>query len=284
MKPFLAVSLLLLIAISITPGIGYAEHDYEIIVTIGDTTITSTSPHSSVDIPLQSYTYAATGGTITISNSSTNSPARVKVSSDFNDTNNDTFQLLGAKIKAENTSVINFPITFKRRFTQGPVTPPGKYYKTNAVGIFEQASGSSILFGEYVKNPLSAGFTFLKSLQYTPNPPTYPLAFNKTISQGWPTPPVGANDLTGDRVLKVEVSLNLANGKFLDLGTGIKMYSSLQADCDPAEEECPPPPPMWLPSDLKPKCPKKPSGACSMLPWLPWCGEDDESAPPKKVP
>jgi hypothetical protein len=254
MKPLLAVPFLLLIALSLVPGVGYAEHDYEIIVTIGDTTITSISPHTSVNIPLQSYTHAATGGTITISASPTNAPARVKVGNlvgEFNDTNDDVLYLLGARITANNTSVTNFPITFMRRYAEGPNTSPIKYYKTNANGTFQQALGSSILFGEYVKNPVSAGFTFLKSLQYTPNPPTYPLTFNKTISQGWPMPPTGANHLTGNRVLKVEVVLNLANQRYLDLGNGIRMYSSLAPACRPNEEECPPPPPMWLPHHLE---------------------------------
>ena len=253
MKPLLAVPLLLLIALSLVPGVGYAEHGIEIIVTIGDTTITSIAPHTSVNIPLQSYTHAATGGTITISASPTNAPARVQVANlagAFNDATDDALYLLGARITATNT-VTNFPITFKRRYATGPTTPPIKYYKTNANGTFQQAVGSSILFGEYVKNPVSAGFTFLKSLQYTPNPPLNPLAFNKTISQGWPMPPNGANHLTADRVLKVEVAINLTSQTYLDLGNGIRMYSSLAPACRPGEEECPPPPPMWLPQHLR---------------------------------
>jgi hypothetical protein len=272
-----ALHLALLIVLSLVLGVGQAHS--QITVTIGDTTITSSSPHTSVNIPLQSYTYG--GQSITISNSATNSPARVQVSSDFNDPNNDTFQLLGVRITATGT-VTNFPIKFQRQFAQGPNTPPDKYYKTNANGTFQQASGNSILFGEYAKNPLAAGFTFLKSLQYTPSPPTYPLAFNKTISQAWPTPSKGgANDLTGDRITKVEVSLNLSG--YLDLGNGIKMYSSLLPDCDPNEEsECPPPPAMYLPSDIRPDKPCKSdrSGICRVFPSLWWC-DNEETAETK---
>lgn len=274
------VHVLLFTALSLIFGISRAHS--QITVTIGDTTIPSNSPHTSVNIPLGDYSYGSQ--IITVSNSATNSPARVRVSTDFDDPNNDTFQLLGIKITARG-SVSNFPITFSRTFAQGPNTPSNKYYKTNANGTFQQAASSSVLFGEYVKNPLTAGFTFLKSLQYTPNPPTYPLAFNKTISQPWPTPGMGgSNDLAGDRILRVEVSINLADQKYLDLGNGIKMYSSLQPDCNPDQEsECPPPPAMFLSSDIRPEkacTPDKPGGSCKWFPWLWYC--DDDKPPIKE--
>jgi hypothetical protein len=233
------------------PPIGYAEHGYEIVVTIGDTTLTSSSPHTSVNIPNQTYTHAASGGSITIANS--NGTARVEQTPPIADSTNDALRMLNVRITANNSNVINFPITFKRRMIQNPNTPPALYYKTNANGTFQQATGSSILWGQYVKNPLGGGFLALGSKQYTPG---IILNFNQTINSNhqWPTPPTHA-DMSGDRVLKVEVTVKLANTKYLDLANGISMFSSLQPDpdpnCPPDNVDCNEPPPLILPSTLE---------------------------------
>ena len=196
---------------------------YEIIVSIGDTTLTSSSPHTSINIPNQTYTHAASGGSITIANS--NGTARVEQTPPIADNTSDTLRLISLKITANNAYVINFPITFRRRMTQGPNTSSGiaLWYKTTAVGTFQQAGGSSILWGQFVKNPLTEGFLALGSRQHTPGS----LNFNLTINTNhqWPTPPTHAH-MAGDREVKVEVTFNLANGKYLDLKSGIKIFDS----------------------------------------------------------
>jgi hypothetical protein len=195
---------------------------YEISVTIGDTTLTSSSPHTSINIPNQAYTHAASGGSITIANST--GTARVEQTPPIADGTNDALRLISLKITANNASVNNFPITFMRQMTQGPNAPPDLWYITNGIGTFQQAGGSFILWKQFVKNPLTAGFTALGSKQYTPGSPS----FNLKITSGhkWLTPP----NMAGDRVLRVEVTFNLVNGKYLDLPNGIKIYSSLQPD------------------------------------------------------
>jgi hypothetical protein len=55
--------------------------------------------------------------------------------------------------------------------------------------------------------------------------------------------------MAGDRVLKVEVTFNLANGKYLDLPSGIKIFSSLVPDPDDAPDQ--PNPPLFLPTVLE---------------------------------
>lgn len=215
---------------------------YEIIVTIGDTILTSSAPHTSVNIPNQIYTHAASGGSITIANS--NGTARVEQTPPIADNTNDALRLISLKITANNANVINFPITFMRQMTQGPNTPPALWYKTNAIGTFQQTGGSSILWGQFVKNPLTEGFLSLGSKQHTPGS----LSFNSTINTNhqWPTPPTHTN-MAGDRVPKVEVAFNLANGKYLDLKSGIKIFSSLQPDVRPGTKH----PSLFLPCVLK---------------------------------
>ena len=198
---------------------------YEISVTIGDTILTSTAPHTSINIPNQTYAHAASGGSITIAN--LNGTARVEQTPPIADNINDALRLISLRITANNASVINFPITFIRQMIQGPNTPPPLYYKTTASGTFQQAGGSSILWKQFVKNPVAAGFRALGSKQHIPGL----LNFSSTISANhqWTTPP----NMAGDRVLKVEVTFNLANGKYLDLPNGINIFSSLQPDPDP---------------------------------------------------
>jgi hypothetical protein len=247
----------------------HAEHDYEITVTIGNTTLNSEHPHTSRTIPNQQYTHPS-AGTITIENS--NGTARVEQTPPIADNTNDALRLINVKITA-NTDVTNFPITFKRRMTQGPNTPPALYYKTTAIGTFQQAAGSSILWGQFVKNPLSEGFLWLGSEQYTPGL----LAFNRTIraNHQWPTPPTHDN-MVGDRVLKVEFTVNLANGKSLDLRNGISMFSSTTPDpdpsCAPDEQSCSEPPALVLPSILKSSETVGRRGFfCRLFNW--WCPE-----------
>jgi hypothetical protein len=222
------------------PSLSLAEHDYEITVTIGDTTLNSSSPHTSVPIA-GSYSHAATGGSITITNVGTGgATAKVELTAGMTDGVEDSIRLINARITANNTSVNNFPITFKRRMTSGPDTPPALYYKMYTKGLFQQALGSSIYLGWFGKNPLSNGFFFLDSKQYTPGATSFTIA---PAGKAWPTPP----EMIGDRVPKVEFTIKLANGKYLDFETVaqsrmIKIYSSPSADhnaeCAGTDPDC----------------------------------------------
>jgi len=207
------------------PSISLAEHDIEITVTIGDTSLNSVSPHSSVPIA-GTYSHAATGGSITISNvGAGGATAKVELTAGMNDGIEDSIRLINARITANNASVTNFPITFKRKMAQGPNTPGPKYYKMLAKGLFQQAAGSSIYLGWFNKNPVSNGFFFLDSRQYTPGLTSFTI---NPAGKAWPTPP----DLTNDRVPKVEFTVKLANGRWLDFDTTvaaqrmIKLYTS----------------------------------------------------------
>lgn len=222
----------------------YAEHGYEITVTIGDTTLTSSGPgHASVNIA-GTYDHAATQGQITITNAG--GMARVELSD--SDGSEDSIRLLDANIKANNTKVTNFPITFKRRTISGPDTPPNVYYKMYAKGGFDLNSGGSINIGWYGKNPLSNGFFFLGSRSHTPGLPTFALTPQGTA---WPIPP----HLTGDRVPKIEFVLKLGQNKSLNFDSTlpppndnrmIKLYTTgspdrvvcteKNADCDVQDE------------------------------------------------
>lgn len=223
------------------PSISLAEHGYEITVTIGDTTLNSSSPHTSVPIA-GTYSHAATGGSITIANVGTGgATAKVELTAGMTDSVEDSIRLINAKITANNASVNNFPITFKRRMIQGPNTPPPVYYKMYGKGLFQQASGSSIYLGWFCKNPLSNGFFFLDSMQYTPGSISFTIA---PAGKAWPTPP----DMSGDRVPKVEFTVKLASGKWLDFDTTaaqprmIKLYSSGAPDktaaCAAGDTDC----------------------------------------------
>lgn len=235
------------------PAISLAEHGYEITVTIGDTTLNSSSPHTSVPIA-GTYSHAATGGSITIANVGTGgATAQVERTAGMNDGTEDSIRLINAKITANNASVTNFPITFKRRMTEGPNTAPPLYYKMYVKGLFQQALGSSIYLGWFVKNPLSNGFLFLDSKQYTPGAISF---IHAPAGKAWPTPP----DMSGDRVLKMEFTVKLASGKWLDFenttqGRMIKLYSAPSADddvpapCAEGDTDCPGQidPSMYLP-------------------------------------
>ena len=206
------------------PSTSFADDAFEIIVTIGDTTLTAASPATSLIIPNQVYTHAGSGGSITIANSG--GIARVEQTPPVADGINDALRIMSLRITANNSSVNNFPITFRRRMTQGPNTSGQRvWYKTTAIGTFQQGGGNSILWGQFVKNPLpGVAFRALGARQHTPGP----LNFNATINANheWTTPP----NLALDRVLKVEFTFNLANGSFLDLANGIRMFSSLIPD------------------------------------------------------
>ena len=213
-----------------------AEHQYEITVTIGDTTLNSSDGATYIPIA-GTYTHAATGGSITIANvGSGGATAQVAIS----DTAVDEIKLINAKITANNTYVTAFPITFKRRMTSGPDTAPPVYYKMYAKGLFQQAAGSSIYIGWFGKNPLSSGFFFLDSKQYTPGLTSFTIA---PAGKSWPTPP----DLTSDRVPKVEFTVKLTNATWLDFDSTqaqprmIKLYTSGSPDqtvCTAGDPDC----------------------------------------------
>lgn len=229
---FIAAILAVFIVSFSMPYPSFAEHDYEITVTIGDTTLNSESPHMSVPIA-GTYTHAQTGGSITISSVGTGGvTAQVEVTAGATDSVEDSLRLINARITANNASVTNFPITFKRRMISGPDTPPTLYYKMYGKGLFQQASGSSVNIGWFGKNPTSYGFFFLDSQQYTPGATSFTIA---PAGKTWPTPP----EMTGDRVPKVEFTIKLANGRWLDFDTTaaqprmIKLYSAPNADVTP---------------------------------------------------
>jgi hypothetical protein len=225
------------------PSPSFAEHDYEITVTIGDTTLNSVSPHTSVPIA-GTYTHAATGGSITITNQGGTAQVEIDSGNASQDNTEDSIRLINARITANNAYVTNFPITFKRRMISGPDTPPAVYYKMYAKGAFSYALGSSINIGWYSKNPLSNGFFFLDSKQYTPGLLTFTLAPPGKV---WPTPP----DLTGDRVPKIEFTVKLGISRYLDFDSNlpapndnrmIKLYTSASPDrtgvCAGGDADC----------------------------------------------
>lgn len=231
-----------------------AHADYTITVSIGDTTLPSVT-NGPVVIPPGNYTHAATGGSVTIANSG--GTAQVEFPSFKDDSAADSIKLVNTRITAANASVNNFPIVFQGQMEPNPNTPPTIYYKMKAVGLFQQAAGSSILVGIYLKNPTSEGFTFLNQQQHTPGA----LAFTiNPPGTGWP--PSGHVDLGGTRILRVDTAIKLAYGKYLDFNTSgntrfIEMYSSGTPDkgkfCDPADSPCQEEdvPGLYLPSLLQ---------------------------------
>jgi|CXWL01.1.fsa_nt_gi hypothetical protein len=240
---------------ALTLAVASAAHaDYTITVTIGDTTLDAVT-NGAVTIPARTYTHAATGGSVTIANSG--GTAQVEFPSSKSDGAEDSLRLVNTRITASNAYVNNFPIIFQGQMEPNPTTPPTMYYKIKAVGLFQQASGSSILSGMYLKNPTSEGFTFLNQQQHTPGA----LAFTiNPPGTGWP--PSGHVDLGGTRILRVDTAIKLANGKFLDFNTSgntrfIEMYSSGIPDkgmsCDPADLTCQEEnvPGLYLPSLLQ---------------------------------
>jgi hypothetical protein len=247
MRAKIACWLSLALAISFI-GATLALADYTITVTIGDTTLTPVT-NGSVNIA-GSYSHQATGGSITISDSG--GTAQV-VFTPVNDATEDGIRLINARITATNASVTNFPISFQGQMAEGPDTPTNTvYYKMKAVGVFQQATGSSFLIGDYLQNPLTEGFTFLQQVQYTPGN----IAFTINPS-GAPWPPYGHVDLSGDRVLRVETAVKLANGKWLDFNTTnngrfIQMYNSSVPDQCGGDPDCQTDvPSMYLPGLLK---------------------------------
>jgi hypothetical protein len=129
-----------------------------------------------------------------------------------------------------------------------------------AVGLFERGIGSSLLVGMYLKNPTSEGFTFLNQQQKTPPATTTP----QTVTiwppgTGWP--PAGHSQLSGTRILRVDIAFKLAQSRYLDFNTtnarSIEMYSTGTPDhgepCDPADPTCQEEdvPGLYLPSLLE---------------------------------
>lgn len=216
--------------------------DYTITVTIGDTTLPAVT---NGPVPIAgNYTHATTGGSITIANSG--GTAQVEFPAIKNDPNEDSIKLVNARITATGGTVNNFPISFQGQEQANPITAPTIYYKMNVVGLFQQATGSSILVGMYMKNPTSEGFTFLNQQQYTPG--VIPGAIAFTIAPpgtGWP--PSGHSQLSGTRIIRVDTAIKLALNRFLDFNTtnnsrAIEMFSSGVPDkgksCDPLDTTC----------------------------------------------
>ena len=239
------------LAIIIGP-VSLALADYTITVTIGDTTL---NPVINGPVPIKgNYTHAATGGTITIAD--WGGTAQVFLPNAGQDNVLDSIQLVNAKITATNTSVTNFPLSFQAQMTEGPRTPDSiVFYKLAVLGLFQTATGSSFLIGNYVKNPLTEVFTFLQAVQYTPG--NILMSLNPA---GISWPPPSHADLTGDRVLRVETAIALANTKFLDFKTtgvnpprSILMYNSSSPDqCPPGSKKCHKSRGMYLPCSMKP--------------------------------
>ena len=245
----LAVTTALTLAVAST-----AHADYTITVKIGDTTLPAVT-NGPVIIPAGTYSHAATGGSVTIANAG--GTAQVEFPSLKSDGAVDSIKLVNAKITATRGTVNNFPISFQGDMQPNPVTPTTIYYKMKAVGLFQQASGSSILVGMYLKNPSSEGFTFLNQQQYTPGSVTFTIFPPGT---GWP--PANHSQLSGTRTLRIDIALKLTDTKFVDFNTtnnsrAIEMYSSGVPDkgktCDPADTTCQEDdvPGLYLPSLLE---------------------------------
>jgi hypothetical protein len=225
----LAVMTALTLAVTSTALAGYT-----ITVTIGDTTLPAVT-NGPVIIPDGIYSHAATGGSVTIAHFG--ATAQVEFPSFKSDGADDHIRLINTKITANNASVNNFPIVFQGQMEPNPITPPTKYYKMKAAGLFQQGAGSSILVGMYMKNPTSEGFTFLNQQQYV----TFTIF---PAGTGWPPP--GHSQLGGTRIIRVDTAIKLANGKYLDFNTAngrvIEMYSSGVPDkgksCDPSDTTC----------------------------------------------
>lgn len=228
--------------------------DYTITVKIGDTTLQAVT-NGPVIIPVGTYSHAATGGSVSIAN--TGGTAQVEFPSFKSDGAEDSIKLVNARITATSGTVNNFPISFQSDMQPNPVTQPTIYYKMKAVGLFQQATGSSILVGMYLKNPTSEGFTFLNQQQYTPGAITFTIFPPGT---GWP--PAGHSQLSGTRTLRIDIALKLALNKYVDFNTtnssrAIEMYSSGVPDkgktCDLADTTCQEDdvPGLYLPSLLE---------------------------------
>jgi hypothetical protein len=239
-----------LVVVLIFAPLSLALADYTITVTIGNTTLPAVT-NGPVNIA-GIYTHAATGGQITIADSG--GTAQVLLPNAGQDNVLDSIKLVNARITANNPNVTNFPLSFQAQMTSGPDTPVNTvYYKINAVGVFQVALGSSFLIGDYLQNPLTEGYTFLQQQQFTPGN----VAFN-IAPPGASWPPPGHADLSGNRVLRVETAIKLANGRWLDFNTGanpsrfILMYSSPSPDqCDGAPDCQADVPSMYLPGLLK---------------------------------
>jgi len=235
MRPKILCWLLGVLALIVGP-VSLALADYTITVTIGDTTLTQTN--NPVNIA-GTYTHAATGGQITIANSG--GTAQVLLPNAGQDGILDSIKLVYARITANNASVTNFPLSFQAQMTQGPNTPQSTvFYKMTAVGVFQVNAGSSFAMGDYLKNPSTDGFTFLQQATYTPGN-----VLMQLTPGGVSWPPPGHVDLSGDRLLRVDTAIQLANGRFLDFNTGanpsryILMYNDSSPDqCTTGRRKC----------------------------------------------
>jgi hypothetical protein len=214
-------------------GVPCVLADYTIIVTIGDTTLTQTN--NPVNIA-GTYSHAATGGQITITDISSSKLAQVLLPNAAQDNVVDSIKLVNAKITANNASVTNFPLSFQAQMTEGPRTPDSMvFYKILVLGLWQTATGSSFLIGDYVKNPLTEDFTFLQAAPYTPGN-----LLMQIPPSGIAWPPPSHAELTGDRILRVETAIKLANGKWLNFDTGANPSRFIMMYNDSSPDQCPP--------------------------------------------
>jgi len=223
------LSVILFVSLARAP---FVLADYTITVTIGDTTL---SPVTNGPVNIAgTYTHAATGGQITIANSG--GTAQVLLPNAAQDNLLDSIKLVYAKITANNVSVTNFPLSFQAQMVEKPNTPESTvFYKLAVLGLFQTATGSSFLIGDYLKNPLTEDFTFLQAVQYTPG--NILMSLNPA---GSPWPPPSHVDLSGDRLLRVETAIRLANGKWLDFNTGANPSRFILMYNDSSPDQCPP--------------------------------------------
>jgi hypothetical protein len=172
---------------------------------------------------------SGTCGPITLS-------ANAKVS--MIDGGSDLIQLNSAVITA-NSPVNNFHIIFKRQYVQGPSTSAGPpvitvNYKTTANGSFSPATnGNSITATGYVTNVPTDPQQTMGSVSHTVAGGAG--AFSKFADKLWPRASQG--ELSGDRVLRVDMSFKLQTANnTLNLTTGVKLYNGA-AGGDPTDEE-----------------------------------------------
>lgn len=140
----------------------------------------------------------------------------------------DILRLYNGTITA-NSPVNNFHIIFKRQHGQGPNTTAGPpvidvNYKTTASGSFSPArNGNSIGATGYVTNVPTDPQQTMGSVSYTVSSGVG--SFGPFADKLWPRGTEG--ELSGDRVLRVDLSFKLQNASdTLNLTNGVKLYNS----------------------------------------------------------
>ena len=148
------------------------------------------------------------------------------------DGGSDYIRLYNAIITA-NSPVNNFRIIFKRQHVQGPNTTAGPpvvdvSYKTTANGSFSPATnGNSMTTTGYVANVPTDPQQTMGSVSHTVSSGVG--NFNKFSDKLWPR--ASQAELSGDRILKVDVSFKLQTAtNTLNLTTGVKLYNAAPGD------------------------------------------------------